>query len=162
MIKNKTCGDNTCPWTPKIRLWFLGMIELQSPWNINVKSKVEASSPTAMTQAIFTERSFASIREIYAPALYGWVCDVLPPSHEGEWVSWREQAYACYAYIPLDAGGSSVGIAAGYGLDIRGSFLVRGKYCFLLTASRLTLGPFQPAIQWMSRALSSGVRRMRR
>jgi hypothetical protein len=44
-------------------------------------------------------------------------------------------------------GGSSVGIATGYGLDGQGSNPDRGKFFLISTASRPTLGPTQPPIQ---------------
>jgi hypothetical protein len=58
---------------------------------------------------------------------------------------------------------SSVGIALGYGLDDRGS-RVRfpaggGEFFLFTTASRTALGPTQPPIQWVSGALSLGVKR---
>jgi hypothetical protein len=60
---------------------------------------------------------------------------------------------------------SSVGIALGYGLDDRGSRFdsKRGLGIFLFTtASRMALGPTQPPIQWVSGALSLGVKRPER
>jgi hypothetical protein len=51
---------------------------------------------------------------------------------------------------------SSVGIAAGYGLD-RDSIPGRGKIFLSSTESRLALGPTQPPIQWIPGALSRGV-----
>jgi hypothetical protein len=57
---------------------------------------------------------------------------------------------------------SSVGIALGYGLDIRGSrvrFPAVAGNIFLTTASRTALGPTQPPIQWFSEVLSLEVKR---
>jgi hypothetical protein len=60
---------------------------------------------------------------------------------------------------------SSVGIALGYGLDDRGSGVdsrrVLGIFLFT-TASRTALGPTQPPTQWVSGALSLGVKRPER
>jgi hypothetical protein len=60
----------------------------------------------------------------------------------------------------------SVGIAMGYGLDDRGSrflFSAGGVGIFLfITTSRMSLGPTQPPIQWVSGALSLGVKRQGR
>jgi hypothetical protein len=59
-------------------------------------------------------------------------------------------------------GDSSVGIALGYGLDDRGSRVrfPAGLGIFLfITASRTFLGPTQPPIQWVTVALSLGVKR---
>jgi hypothetical protein len=56
---------------------------------------------------------------------------------------------------------SLVGIALGYELDDRGSrvqFPARARN-FFTTASRTALGPTQPPIQWVSGALSLGVKR---
>jgi hypothetical protein len=69
-----------------------------------------------------------------------------------------------YLQVLLLSRDSSVGIALGYGLDDRGS-RVRfptggGLGIFLFTiASRTTLRPTQPYIQWVSGALSLGVKR---
>jgi hypothetical protein len=53
-------------------------------------------------------------------------------------------------------------IALGYGLDDRGSRVQfpagAGDFLFI-TASRTALGPTQPPIQWVPRALSLGVKR---
>jgi hypothetical protein len=61
---------------------------------------------------------------------------------------------------------SSVGIALGYGLDDRGSrvrFPGGGLEVFLFTtAFRTVLGPTQPPIQWVARALSLGLKRVGR
>jgi hypothetical protein len=57
---------------------------------------------------------------------------------------------------------SSVGTALGYGLDDRGSRVDsrRELGIFLFTtASRTALGPTQPPVQWVSGALSVGVKR---
>jgi hypothetical protein len=58
---------------------------------------------------------------------------------------------------------SSVGIALGYGLDDRGSRVrfPAGAVNFSLptTASRTDPGPTQPPIQWVTGALSLGVKR---
>jgi hypothetical protein len=57
---------------------------------------------------------------------------------------------------------SSVGIALGYGLDYRVSMFDsrRGLGIFLFTtSSRTALGPTQPPIQWVLRALSLGLKR---
>jgi hypothetical protein len=57
---------------------------------------------------------------------------------------------------------SSVGIALGYGLDDRGSrvgFPAGTGNFFTTTASRTALGPTQPPIQWISGALSLGIKR---
>jgi hypothetical protein len=57
---------------------------------------------------------------------------------------------------------SAVGIATGYGLDDRGVGVrvpVGSRIFFYSTSSRPALGPMQPLIQWVSRALSPGVKR---
>jgi hypothetical protein len=57
---------------------------------------------------------------------------------------------------------SSVGIALGYGLDDRDSrvrFLAGLGIFLFTTASRTALAPTQPPIQWVSGALSLGVKR---
>jgi hypothetical protein len=38
--------------------------------SVNIKSKVQASSATVMTQAVFTKKFFASVCEIYISELY--------------------------------------------------------------------------------------------
>jgi hypothetical protein len=48
---------------------------------------------------------------------------------------------------------STVGMATGYGLDGRGSILVRGRDFLFFTVSRRALWPTQPPIQWVSGAL---------
>jgi hypothetical protein len=56
---------------------------------------------------------------------------------------------------------TSVGIALGYGLDVRGSKVrvPAGLGIFLFTtASRPVLGPTQPPIQWVPGALSLGIK----
>jgi hypothetical protein len=58
---------------------------------------------------------------------------------------------------------SSVGIALGYGLGERGSWVrfPGGPGIFLLTtASRTVLGLTQPSMQWVTGALSLGVKRL--
>jgi hypothetical protein len=60
---------------------------------------------------------------------------------------------------------SSVGIALGHGLDERGSRVrfPAGLGIFLFaTVSRTALGPTQPPIQWVTGALSLGVKRLGR
>jgi hypothetical protein len=58
--------------------------------------------------------------------------------------------------------GDLSGLALGYGLDDRGFESRQGMGIFLFTtASRLALGPTQPPIQWVSGALSPGVKRSR-
>jgi hypothetical protein len=56
---------------------------------------------------------------------------------------------------------SSVGIALGYGLDGRGSRVrfLAGAGNFSLHHRVPALGPTQPPIQWVPRALSLGVKR---
>jgi hypothetical protein len=49
----------------------------------------------------------------------------------------------------------------GYGLDGRGSIPDRGKI-FLFLASRQTLGPIQPPINWAPGAISPAAKRPRR
>jgi hypothetical protein len=49
---------------------------------------------------------------------------------------------------------SSVGIAAGYGLDGLGSFPNRGKILLYSVISIPALGSTQPPIQWVLRAVS--------
>jgi hypothetical protein len=60
---------------------------------------------------------------------------------------------------------SAVGIATGYGLDDRGglnSSPGRVKNFLFFTSSRPNLGFTQPSIEWVSRALSPGVKRQGR
>jgi len=47
---------------------------------------------------------------------------------------------------------------AGYGLDIRGSIMGRGRGrdCFFVSTSRPTLGSAQPPIQWVPGVKRSG------
>jgi hypothetical protein len=56
---------------------------------------------------------------------------------------------------------STVGIAAGYGLDVRGCHSPspgRGKIFLLSTSSKPDLGPIQPPIQWVPGVLSPGAK----
>jgi hypothetical protein len=65
----------------------------------------------------------------------------------------------------IESRDSSVGIALGYGLDDRGSRVrfPAGLGIFLFTnASRTALGHTQPPIQWVTGALSLGVKRPER
>jgi hypothetical protein len=64
-----------------------------------------------------------------------------------------------FALIPLRSRDSSVGIAAGYRLDGRGSVPDRGKIFVYSTATSSPLGPPQPPVQWVPRALYTGVKR---
>jgi hypothetical protein len=54
---------------------------------------------------------------------------------------------------------SSVGTATSYGLDGRGSIPGKGKIFLFFTAPRPALGPTQPHIQWVPRAISPGKER---
>jgi hypothetical protein len=57
---------------------------------------------------------------------------------------------------------SSVDMATGYGLDDQGFNTQWGLGIFHFnTMSRLALGPTQPRIQWVSEALSPGVKELR-
>jgi hypothetical protein len=59
--------------------------------------------------------------------------------------------------LQLPKGGdSSVGIAASYGLDGRGSIPRQGEEIVLYTAFRPALAPTQPPIQWVPGALFPG------
>jgi hypothetical protein len=63
-------------------------------------------------------------------------------------------------WIVIQEAGWISGIAISYGLDDRGFKSRQGLGIFLFTtASRLALGPTQPPIQWVSRALSLRVNR---
>jgi hypothetical protein len=60
---------------------------------------------------------------------------------------------------------SPVGVALGYGLDVRGSrvrFSAMAGIFLLITASRTAMGPTEPPIQWVRGALSLGVKRPER
>jgi hypothetical protein len=48
----------------------------------------------------------------------------------------------------------------GYGLDDQGLILGTGKISLFSIVSRLALGPTQPPILWVLRAISSGVKRL--
>jgi hypothetical protein len=50
-------------------------------------------------------------------------------------------------------------LATSYGLEGRGSVPGRGKIFLFSIASSPVLGPTQPTIQWVSRSLSSGLKR---
>jgi hypothetical protein len=52
-----------------------------------------------------------------------------------------------------------VGIATDYGLDGMGKNPDRGKIFLSFTASSPALGPTQPPIQWISGAISLGIKR---
>jgi hypothetical protein len=54
---------------------------------------------------------------------------------------------------------SSVSITTGYGLDGRRSILGKGEIFLFSTASRAAQGSAQPPIQWVSGAVSPGVKR---
>jgi hypothetical protein len=56
----------------------------------------------------------------------------------------------------------SVDIATGYGLQGRGSIPGTARSFFYSTASRPTLGPTQPPLQWVQGNLSPGVNRLGR
>jgi hypothetical protein len=56
---------------------------------------------------------------------------------------------------------SSVGMAIGYGLDGPGSISDSVRFLLFSTASKPTLGPTQPPIQWVIEALFPGVKRQR-
>jgi hypothetical protein len=62
----------------------------------------------------------------------------------------------------IESQGSRVGIVTGYGLDDQGvgvQVLTEAKNFHLPMYSRPALGPTQPPIQWVSGALSPGVKR---
>jgi hypothetical protein len=61
-------------------------------------------------------------------------------------------------FLPQRSRDSVVGIATGYGLEVR---VPVGSRIFP-TSSRPALGPIQPPIQWVPRALSPGVKRQGR
>jgi hypothetical protein len=65
--------------------------------------------------------------------------------------------FTCNAELTIN--NNSVGIATDYVLDGRSSNPSRGKVLLLSTASRPTLGPTQPPFQWVSEAISPGVKR---
>jgi hypothetical protein len=59
--------------------------------------------------------------------------------------------------------GTSIGIAAGYGLDGQGSITGRGKGLFSpLQSPHLLCGPTEPLIRWVPRAISPELKRPRR
>jgi hypothetical protein len=54
--------------------------------------------------------------------------------------------------------GYLTGIALGYGLDDRVFVSRQGVVIYIITASRPVLGPTQPPIQWVPRALLLGLK----
>jgi hypothetical protein len=54
---------------------------------------------------------------------------------------------------------SSIGIVTGYALESRCSIPGRGKIFLFSIASRLTLRPTKPSVQWVWEALTPGVER---
>jgi hypothetical protein len=66
------------------------------------------------------------------------------------------------AYNNLRNRDSSVGIPMGYEMEGRGSIPITGKRLLYSTASRPVLGPAQPPIRCVPRALSPGVKRQGR
>jgi hypothetical protein len=74
----------------------------------------------------------------------------------------REASLSCPQYVFRKSRDSSVGIALGYGLDVRGSrarFLAGLGIFLFTTASRTALRTTQPPMQWVTGALSLGVMR---
>jgi hypothetical protein len=70
-----------------------------------------------------------------------------------------------YIYLTYMEVGSSVGIVLGYGLTNLGSrvrFPAEAGIFLFTTASRTSMGPTQPTIQWVSGALSLGLKRPER
>jgi hypothetical protein len=67
----------------------------------------------------------------------------------------QEETNSCFSVTY-----SAVSIVTGYGLDSRGRSSSPGwdKVFLIFTSSRPVLGPTQPPIQWIPRALSSGVK----
>jgi hypothetical protein len=61
-----------------------------------------------------------------------------------------------HCYLPLNIRDSSVSTTMGYGMDGWGSISGRGKIIVFSIASKSTLGPTQPPIQWASRGKAAG------
>jgi hypothetical protein len=117
-----------------------------------------------------------STRNLPAADTYGW------QPHRHLWADCIENVGASTSHNPMDLHGlllliinrssfsiptrrsreSVVGITAGYGLEDRGgrsSSPGRVKNFLFSTSSRSALGSTQPPIQWVSGALSPGVKR---
>jgi hypothetical protein len=77
--------------------------------------------------------------------------------------NYNHYLYYFFQYKTKKSRGSSVGIALGYGLDDRGSWVRfpegAGNFSFI-TVSRTALEPTQPPIQWVPGTLSLGVKRL--
>jgi hypothetical protein len=67
-----------------------------------------------------------------------------------------------YADVTVESSNSSDRLATGYELKGRGSVVDKSKFYLSSKASGPALGTAQPLIQWVSGALSPGVKRPRR
>jgi hypothetical protein len=136
-------------WVCGLILWYYASTTCNSSW-LGQISKILISR--LVLQFIFMINSVTLLVEVMrncpTPSLSHSLCKVPFILAQAQWF---------HSTLTLKSRDSSVGIALGYGLDDRESRVRFPAGVFLFTtASRASLGPTQPPIQWVLGALSLG------